>query len=121
MLAKRGLQSLLSGQHLSYSWSQVHIGHALKGWCCAAVTNTCRDEITRPLAARIDSHYGASFDIAGLGGVLTCGVTGLKAGLSHCPVDVRIPSGLKPLLLCAQQAADVFAPEIPGVSVTHRC
>ena len=60
--------------------------------CHAAVTNTCRDEITRPLAARIDSIYGASFDVAGLGGVLTCGVTGLKAGLSHCPVDVRSAS-----------------------------
>ena len=30
--------------------------------------------------------FGSSFNTNGLGGVLTCGVTGLKAGLSHAPV-----------------------------------
>ena len=29
--------------------------------------------------------FGSSFNTNGLGGVLTCGVTGLKAGLSHAP------------------------------------
>ena len=31
--------------------------------------------------------FGSSFNTNGLGGVLTCGVTGVKAGLSHSPVS----------------------------------
>ena len=31
--------------------------------------------------------FGSSFNTNGLGGVLTCGVTGVKAGLSHAPVS----------------------------------
>ena len=31
--------------------------------------------------------YGMSFQTHGLGGVLTCGVTGVGAGLSHSPME----------------------------------
>lgn len=31
--------------------------------------------------------FGSSFNTNGLGGVLTCGVTGVSAGLSHAPVS----------------------------------
>lgn len=52
----------------------------------AAVTNLCRDEVTAILKDKIESVWGGSFNVNGLGGVLTCGVTGFKAGLSHAPV-----------------------------------
>lgn len=51
-----------------------------------ACTNLCRDEITITVKNKIDSVFGSSFNTNGLGGVLTCGVTGLKAGLSHSPL-----------------------------------
>ncbi|KAF6264195.1 GON30 protein [Scenedesmus sp. NREL 46B-D3] len=43
--------------------------------CYFAVTNL-QDETV----------WGGSFNVNGLGGVITCGVTGFKAGLSHAPV-----------------------------------
>jgi hypothetical protein len=33
--------------------------------------------------------FGSSFNTNGLGGVLTCGVTGMGAGLSHSPVSTE--------------------------------
>jgi Limiting CO2-inducible proteins B/C beta carbonyic anhydrases len=51
-----------------------------------AVTNLCRDEVTVVLKDKIEAVWGGSFNVNGLGGVLTCGVTGIKAGLSHAPV-----------------------------------
>jgi hypothetical protein len=50
------------------------------------MTNLCRDEVTAVLKANIESVFGSSFNTNGLGGVLTCGVTGMGAGLSHSPV-----------------------------------
>jgi hypothetical protein len=52
----------------------------------AAVTNLCRDECTVVLKDKIETVWGGSFNVNGLGAVLTCGVTGFKAGLSHAPV-----------------------------------
>ena len=52
----------------------------------AALTNLCRDESTDKLKAGIDSRFGDAFNINGLGGVITAGATGIKAGLSHAPV-----------------------------------
>jgi len=49
--------------------------------CC----NLCRDEVTHTLKQKFDGVFGSSFNTNGLGGVLTCGVTGLSAGLSHAP------------------------------------
>jgi hypothetical protein len=49
--------------------------------------NLCRDEITNTLKMKLDSVFGMSFNTNGLGGVLTCGVTGVKAGLSHAPIS----------------------------------
>jgi hypothetical protein len=51
-----------------------------------AVTNLCRDEVTAILKDKIEAVWGGSFNVNGLGGVITCGVTGFKAGLSHAPV-----------------------------------
>ncbi len=48
--------------------------------------NLCRDEVTHTLKHKIDQVFGSSFSTHGLGGVLTCGVTGVGAGLSHSPV-----------------------------------
>ena len=57
-----------------------------------AMSNMCRDEITATLKQKLDGVFGSSFNTNGLGGVLTCGVTGVKAGLSHSPVsEVRPP------------------------------
>jgi hypothetical protein len=53
-----------------------------------ACTNLCRDEITCTLRNKIDLVFGNSFNVNGLGGVLTTGVAGVGAGLSHSPVDV---------------------------------
>lgn len=52
-----------------------------------AVINLCRDEITNTLKTKLDQVFGAEFNVNGLGGVLTCGVTGMAAGLSHAPVS----------------------------------
>ena len=54
---------------------------------CAAMSNMCRDEITGILKTKLDIVFGSSFNTNGLGGVLTCGVTGVKAGLSHSPIS----------------------------------
>ena len=51
------------------------------------MSNMCRDEITATLKNKIDIIFGSSFNTNGLGGVLTCGVTGVKAGLSHSPIS----------------------------------
>jgi hypothetical protein len=51
------------------------------------MVNLCRDEVTHTLKRKIDQVYGSSFSTSGLGGVLTCGVTGVGAGLSHSPVS----------------------------------
>lgn len=50
------------------------------------MTNLCRDEVTAILKDKIEAVWGGSFNVNGLGGVLTCGVTGFGAGLSHAPV-----------------------------------
>ena len=50
------------------------------------MTNLCRDEVTTVLKDKLEGAFGCSFNTNGLGGVLTCGVTGIKAGLSHSPV-----------------------------------
>ena len=51
-----------------------------------ALMNVCRDESTQSLKKMVEKVYGASFTTTGLGGVLTCGKTGIGAGLSHSPV-----------------------------------
>ena len=56
----------------------------------AAMTNLCRDEVTAVLKDKIESVFGGSFNTNGLGGVLTCGVTGMGAGLSHSPICVSV-------------------------------
>lgn len=62
--------------------------NACASFLLAAHTNLCRDEVTLVLKDKIEAIFGASFNTNGLGAVLTCGVTGIKAGLSHSPVCV---------------------------------
>ena len=54
--------------------------------CPAAMVNLCRDEVTLTLKHRIEETFGSAFSTNGLGGVLTCGVTGMGAGFSHSPL-----------------------------------
>ncbi len=53
----------------------------------AAMSNLCRDESCMILEDKIESVFGSCFSTHGLGGVLTCGVIGMSAGLSHSPVE----------------------------------
>nr|AXF41556.1 LCI70 protein [Chlorella sp. ArM0029B] len=46
------------------------------------MVNLCRDEVTVTLKQKIDSVFGSAFNTNGLGGVVTCGVSGVAAGLS---------------------------------------
>eukprot|EP00878_Enallax_costatus_P000335 GHUV01000414.1.p1 GENE.GHUV01000414.1~~GHUV01000414.1.p1 ORF type:complete len:449 (+),score=146.99 GHUV01000414.1:109-1455(+) len=52
-----------------------------------AMSNLCRDESCMILEDKIESVFGSCFSTHGLGGVLTCGVIGMGAGLSHSPVE----------------------------------
>ncbi|EIE22504.1 hypothetical protein COCSUDRAFT_16853 [Coccomyxa subellipsoidea C-169] len=61
--------------------------YGFTGENCIAMSNMCRDEISATLKQKLDGVFGSSFNTNGLGGVLTCGVTGVKAGLSHSPVS----------------------------------
>ena len=62
--------------------------------CChAAIANLCRDEVTCGLKYKIEQAFPLVFNINGLGGVITCGVTGIGAALSHAPQSlVSLPS-----------------------------
>jgi len=51
------------------------------------MANLCRDESCMILEDKIESVFGSCFSTHGLGGILTCGVIGIKAGLSHSPVQ----------------------------------
>ena len=57
------------------------------------MSNLCRDESCLILEDKIEAAFGSCFSTHGLGGVLTCGVIGMKAGLSHSPV-VGVSKGL---------------------------
>ena len=74
--------------HFSSSPLRVEIvlsGFGFTGGNSIACTNLCRDEVTSVLKDKIEAAFGSSFNTNGLGGVLTCGVTGMGAGLSHSP------------------------------------
>uniref|UniRef100_A0A6U2J374 Limiting CO2-inducible protein B/C beta carbonyic anhydrase domain-containing protein n=1 Tax=Chlamydomonas euryale TaxID=1486919 RepID=A0A6U2J374_9CHLO len=60
-------------------------GYGFTGDNSIACTNLCRDEVTAVLKDKIESVFGSSFMTNGLGAVLTCGATGMGAGLSHSP------------------------------------
>ncbi|KAG2490704.1 hypothetical protein HYH03_010865 [Edaphochlamys debaryana] len=64
----------------------VLAGYGFTGDNTIAMTNLCRDEVTQIVKDKIEAAFGSSFNTNGLGAVLTCGVTGMKAGLSHSPV-----------------------------------
>jgi hypothetical protein len=61
-------------------------GYGFTGENTIAMSNLCRDESVMLLEDKIESVFGACFSTHGLGGVLTCGVIGIKAGLSHSPL-----------------------------------
>ncbi|KAI7841811.1 hypothetical protein COHA_004534 [Chlorella ohadii] len=62
-------------------------GYGFTGDNTIAMTNLCRDESCMILEDKIESVFGSCFSTHGLGGVLTCGVIGIKAGLSHSPIQ----------------------------------
>ncbi|KAL6757838.1 limiting CO2 inducible protein [Haematococcus lacustris] len=62
-------------------------GYGFTGDNTIAMSNLCRDESCMVLEDKIESVFGSCFSTHGLGGVLTCGVIGIKAGLSHSPVQ----------------------------------
>ena len=51
------------------------------------LVSTCRDEICRPFAEKLDGLWGESFNIASLGGMVFCGKTGFGAGMAHSPQE----------------------------------
>ncbi|GFR41691.1 hypothetical protein Agub_g2438 [Astrephomene gubernaculifera] len=61
-------------------------GYGFTGDNSIAMSNLCRDESCLILEDKIEAAFGSCFSTHGLGGVLTCGVIGMKAGLSHSPV-----------------------------------
>lgn len=71
----------------------------------AACCNLCRDEVTATLKHKLDAVFGSSFNTNGLGAVLTCGTTGLTAGLSHAPVSA-VRWDLLPLCFALMAAED---------------
>lgn len=62
-------------------------GYGFTGDNSIAMSNLCRDESCMVLEDKLESAFGSCFSTHGLGGVLTCGVIGIKAGLSHSPVQ----------------------------------
>ncbi len=46
----------------------------------------CRDELTSSLPAAIEARWGPVFDLAGLAGLLSAGLTGVEAALGHAPI-----------------------------------
>ncbi len=51
---------------------------------------TCRDEINCHDLALLSEYWGENFDLAGLGGIPSSGITGLSAYLHHVPDDGRM-------------------------------
>ena len=79
---------IIDQHHTSETPLRVEIilsAYGFTGGNSIACTNLCRDEVTIPLKDKIEAAFGSSFNTNGLGGVLTCGVTGMGAGLSHSP------------------------------------
>ena len=69
------------------------------GVLAAAICSACREEAADTLMSGLEAVFGPSFHIGGLGGVLTCGVTGLRAGMSRAAQ----PS-VRPRLACSSHA-----------------
>jgi len=52
-----------------------------------AMYSVCRDELNRSFTNEFEKHWGNSFDISSLAGMVFCGRTGLAAGMSHAPIE----------------------------------
>ncbi|GAB4814589.1 hypothetical protein N2152v2_001635 [Parachlorella kessleri] len=61
--------------------------HGFQNENSIGMVNLCRDEITHAFKHKIDQVFGSSFTVNGLGALLSCGLVGMGAGLSHSPVD----------------------------------
>jgi hypothetical protein len=51
------------------------------------LVNTCRDELARPISHFFDKHYGHTFNLSGISGVVTAGTLGFVAATSHAPAN----------------------------------
>ena len=67
------------------SMSRVVMARGFNPKTSINLVSTCRDEICRPFADKLDSLWGESFNIASLGGFVFCGKTGFGAGMAHSP------------------------------------
>ena len=82
----------------------------------AAVLNLCRDEICNSLKRKIELVFGEPFNLIGLAGVLTCGVTGMGAGLSHAP---RVSRALLPCTVSLSASSQApHAAAVTSIPVT---
>lgn len=85
---------------------------------------TCRDELAVTITARLYDTWGAGFSMAGLGGMIVLGRTGILAASGHAPVEdnVRrfIVVALPHIGLDSHGViGNVERPGVPGVS--HTC
>lgn len=82
-----------------------------------AMTIMCRDEACTQLQSKIDSVFGDSFHTNSLGGVVTCGTTGLRAFMSHSPTTDRE----KYVFFCFPHIAIDHKGAIGVIHRPHRC
>jgi len=68
-----------------YRLEMALCSYGLTGENSIAILNLCRDESTNAVRHKVEELFPLSFNINGLGGGITCGVTGMGAGLSHSP------------------------------------
>lgn len=51
------------------------------------LVNSCRDELARPISHFFDKHYGHTFNLSGISGIITAGTLGFVAATSHAPTS----------------------------------
>mmetsp|Transcript_31062 Transcript_31062/g.88102 ORF Transcript_31062/g.88102 Transcript_31062/m.88102 type:complete len:442 (+) Transcript_31062:581-1906(+) len=87
-IVQESFPSATSMDDFIFKLEMALVAYGFTGDNSIAVANMCRDEITCGLKYKIEEVFPLCFNINGLGGGITCGVTGIGAGLSHSPVSV---------------------------------
>lgn len=77
--------SALSVDDFLFRLEMALCSFGLNGENSIAILNLCRDEATNAVRHKVEEVFPLAFNINGLGGGITCGVTGMGAGLSHSP------------------------------------
>lgn len=90
MTFDEALSDLFPGSLLERDFVFASLGAASdQGFSAAntlACVGVCRDEMCQSLVAEVHRVWGEAFMLAGLGGMLFCGRTGLQAAHSHAAV-----------------------------------